>query len=171
MKRKATVLRLLLALVLPITSNSSCNKVPGTHTFICFNNLSKYYLYVWPVKEFNEDCDTLQYWNYSAFGQERYRVPPESCNTRAIHLTPRHFRKNTYENILSHYDLLMVFIWNKDDVYDQNGVYSGPIIARYDLTLDDLTLLDWEISFPPNESMRNIHMYPPYEDIIAKYGN
>jgi len=171
MNRNVTIFRLVLTLVLSIISNCSCNKVSGTHTFICFNNTSKYYLYVWTVKEYYGDCDTLEYRNYSAFGQERYRVAPETCNTKAIHLTSRHFRKNTYEDILSHYDYLSVYIWNKDDVFEKNGVYRGPIIARYDLTMDNLILLDWEIFFPPNESMRSIHMYPPYEEIIAEYSN
>jgi hypothetical protein len=36
------------------------------------------------------------------------------------------------------------------------------VTQRYDLSLDDLRRLDWKLSFPPTEEMRNIKMWPPY---------
>jgi len=164
MKKFATVFPAIL--FLSLLCCCSLNKVDGTHRYILFDNTSEYYLYVCPFRMKYGDCDTLDR-NYSAFGQEKYRVPPGTSNTAALRL----YRGNTYESTMRHYDYLSVFIWNKDNVSEINGAYFGSIIARYDLTLDNLFLLDWEISFPPDERMKDIHMYPPYQEIIERYGN
>lgn len=37
------------------------------------------------------------------------------------------------------------------------------ILVRYDLSLKDLYKLDFRIVYPPNETMKNMKMYPPYE--------
>ena len=39
------------------------------------------------------------------------------------------------------------------------------ILARYDITQDDIERLDWKISYPPTEEMSTMHMYPPYKDV------
>jgi len=38
-----------------------------------------------------------------------------------------------------------------------------PILQRYQLTLTELQQLNWTITYPPTEAMKNIKMYPPYE--------
>jgi hypothetical protein len=37
-------------------------------------------------------------------------------------------------------------------------------LQRYDLTLDDLNSLNWTISYPPDERMKFMKMYPPYKN-------
>ena len=36
------------------------------------------------------------------------------------------------------------------------------VLKRYDLTLKDLQRLDWEITYPPTEIMKDVKQYPPY---------
>ena len=36
------------------------------------------------------------------------------------------------------------------------------ILKRYDLSIEDMQLLDYEIAYPPTEMMKDIKMYPPY---------
>jgi len=38
-----------------------------------------------------------------------------------------------------------------------------PILQRYQLSLTELQQLNWTITYPPTEAMKNIRMYPPYE--------
>lgn len=38
------------------------------------------------------------------------------------------------------------------------------ILKTYDLTLEDLQMLDYKISYPPTEDMKYIKMYPKYEE-------
>ena len=60
-----------------------------------------------------------------------------------------------------------VFIY----VFDSEVVENTPwevvardylVLKRYDLTLDDLQILDWKITYPPDERMKDMKMYPPY---------
>jgi len=37
------------------------------------------------------------------------------------------------------------------------------VLKRYDLSLEDIQFLDYEISYPPTEQMKDMRMYPPYE--------
>jgi len=43
------------------------------------------------------------------------------------------------------------------------------ILVRYDLTGDDIKRGCDFITYPPDENMKSIHMWPPYEELIAKY--
>ena len=36
------------------------------------------------------------------------------------------------------------------------------VLKRYDLTLEDLQRLDWKITYPPTEAMKDVKQYPPY---------
>lgn len=46
------------------------------------------------------------------------------------------------------------------------------ILVRYDFTRENLeTELEWQISFPPSERMSKVHMWPPYDEVVALYGN
>jgi len=41
--------------------------------------------------------------------------------------------------------------------------YDSIVLQRYDITLEDLKKLDWKITYPPDERMKDVKMYPPYE--------
>jgi len=38
-----------------------------------------------------------------------------------------------------------------------------PVIQRYQLTLQDLERLNYVVTYPPTEEMKNVKMYPPYK--------
>jgi len=38
------------------------------------------------------------------------------------------------------------------------------VLKRYDLSLKDIQLLDYEIPYPPTSTMKDMRMYPPYKD-------
>jgi len=69
------------------------------------------------------------------------------------------FNRDTYSDI--------VYVY----VFDAAVVENTPwevvardylVLKRYDLTLEDLQLLDWKITYPPTEAMKNVTQYPPY---------
>ena len=67
-------------------------------------------------------------------------------------------------------DTLSVFIFDTDTLLNLaweeiRGGYK--ILARYDLSADDLDSLGGVLYYPPTESMKNVHMYPPYDAIIG----
>ena len=51
--------------------------------------------------------------------------------------------------------------------FDERGFplidFEIPIIARYDLRQEEIEALNWEISYPPSPEMKDIHMWPRYD--------
>ena len=56
-------------------------------------------------------------------------------------------------------DSLRVYILDAT-VLEQDLKYKT--LIRYDLSLDNLRYLNWTVTYPPGEEMKNIVMYPPY---------
>ena len=69
-------------------------------------------------------------------------------------------------------DTLSVFIIHGDtaltkpwkEIKEENNY-----IVRYDLSYNDFTNLNGCIPFPPTEAMRDMKMWPPYEEIREIY--
>jgi len=63
------------------------------------------------------------------------------------------------------YDTLKLFIFDYAKLLSmepKDVPFDSVFLQRYDLTLRELDLLGWELSYPPDERMKNIHMYPSY---------
>lgn len=76
---------------------------------------------------------------------------------------------NDYDGYISVYigEIDMDFY---ESSFDERGfpeiTFEVPVIARYDIRKKDIEVLNWVISFPPSEAMKDIHMWPPYEQIV-----
>lgn len=82
-------------------------------------------------------------------------------------------RKGDLKSILSdtHNGVLSVYLFKQEDVDNLGWKYLSEhngYLVRYDLSLDDLKILIDTLYYPPTESMRNIHMFPPYEKVKAR---
>jgi len=67
-------------------------------------------------------------------------------------------------------DTLCFFIWNTDMVskYEWDDFRdSYNILCRYDLSKQDIETLQFRISYPPTERMKNVKMYPPYGELMG----
>ena len=63
-------------------------------------------------------------------------------------------------------DTMSVFIFHTDTLnkYGWQEVRDGyKILRRYDLSLKDIKKMKWTIPYPPDESMAEMKMYPPYQ--------
>ena len=74
---------------------------------------------------------------------------------------------SSYEGDFSSHlmDTLIIFVFNADTATLQGWEYvkdHNLVTQRYDLSLSDLQNLNWSLTFPPTEEMRNIKMWPPY---------
>ena len=82
------------------------------------------------------------------------------------------FKKGKEETYSYNYDYgneptetLCLFIFDADtfDIYDWKEIQDGyKILKRYDISYDDIKRLKFQISYPPDERMKDIKMYPPY---------
>ncbi len=71
-------------------------------------------------------------------------------------------------------DTLSIYIFNQSifNQYSWGEIRDKYLIeARYDLSGSDLEVIRGRVSFPPDEKMKHVHMWPPYEELIAKYNH
>jgi len=62
-------------------------------------------------------------------------------------------------------DTVSIFIFDVDtlNMYSWEEIRNGyKILQRYDMTYKEVQALQYEITYPPTEVMRNIKMYPHY---------
>ena len=77
---------------------------------------------------------------------------------------PMVYYGNGYVESLASGNMLQCFVIHPDTLkrYGYDGVRNGNrVLVRYDLTEDDLLRLP-NLSFPPDESMKDVKMYPAY---------
>ena len=77
-------------------------------------------------------------------------------------------------------DTVSIFVFHSDTIrkYPWETIRDDyKILVRYDLSAEDINSMpraryggDYLIPFPPSPQMENMHMYPPYKEVIAKYG-
>lgn len=78
--------------------------------------------------------------------------------------SPMVYYGNGYVESLPSGNILQCFVIHSDTLkrYGYEGVRNGNrVLVRYDLTEDDLLRLPY-LSFPPDESMKDVKMYPAY---------
>ena len=74
-------------------------------------------------------------------------------------------RDKKWDYILKNSDTISIFIFSVDTLekYTWDQIKSGyKVIIRYDLSYSNIRQLNYVIPYPPNESMRNMKMYPKY---------
>jgi hypothetical protein len=76
----------------------------------------------------------------------------------------RYYNYN-YEYDNGYIDVLSLFIFDTDtfDTYSWDEIKNNyKVLKRYDLSRQDLKHLNYIITYPPTEAMKNMKMYPPY---------
>ncbi len=68
-----------------------------------------------------------------------------------------YIKSDTISIYIFHTDTLNKYLW-KEICEDYL------VLKRYDLSLEDLKKLNFKVPHPPSPIMRNMKMYPPYED-------
>ena len=145
------------SIIVIITGCDTTIETDTRHYHIRFTNTSNYDTYIrCGLKHPDTSLATMQEVTVPA-----WHLKTEAHSTNYDALTYR----TTYESIFRTHDTLMVFVFNADTVesYDWEQVQNNYMIAqRYDLALNDLYQLNWQLTFPPSKEMRNIKMWPPY---------
>ena len=80
---------------------------------------------------------------------------------------------NPIDYLFSDISRLSVFVLHADTVrkYSWDEIRDNyNIIVRYDLSKDDVkSFVGYTIPFPPTEAMRDMKMWPPYEEVRKRY--
>jgi hypothetical protein len=72
-------------------------------------------------------------------------------------------------NSMKNYDTLKLFILDYAKIMNMDAFpdlvpFDSVFLQRYDLTIKDLDRLGWRLSYPPDERMKDVKMYPPYNE-------
>ena len=150
--------------ILMLYLNSGCGEKegPNCHRTIIFNNVSNKELVINPGLNYPDTIDFANSGGYAL--NEGYWVQPNEINKRALRL--RYCWESYFEHGTIPSDTLMIFVFDAEVVKNIPWieVYKNyHVLKRYDLSLSDLHLLNWRISYPPTELMQTIKQYPPYE--------
>ena len=91
----------------------------------------------------------------------------EHITDSAIVLSGSGYNFSVFFEILQD-EYLSVYVFNQEEI-DSLGweeiSYRNQYLVRYDLTEKDLMSLRGKLSYPPSEAMRNVKMWPRYEDV------
>lgn len=142
----------------------------NTHFTISFYNNSDRDLYVIDLGHsyyyYTNNPDTTVYINIKKKSlPDVYKVKSFGLNKDALDLSP--YGVGAYESLFEDNSFIpnytvSVYIADADSV-DEND--ENLLLARYDLKLEDLQRCNWVLSYPPHEGMRNIKMWPEFQQI------
>lgn len=163
MSKKIIIRNSSLLIVLGMLCISGTCRKGDCHKTIAVLNTSDKVIY---IQGHNGYPDTLRFENTwpNPIRQAKYKVDCYSRNTSGLQTL-----RDCYEGYIggmgNRSGVFMVYVFDEEILastpWDTIGKYYM-ILRRYDLTLGDLKMLNWEISYPPTEEMKNVKMYPPY---------
>ena len=165
---KKTLFILSIICVLQVLTAADCTKdTTNRHYHINFKNNSK--TTIWVIHNGEEFPDTLiPSWERDPRVDSMSAILPGENSAEAIwswDFFECEYGYTVYGNDTVGYDTLSVYVFNDDTLarYGWQTVRENYLVhQRYDLSLDDLKLLNWQLYFPPSEEMRDIKMWPPY---------
>ena len=162
------VIKILLLFIL--CSAHTCRPIPeeneNCHLTIYFSNNSEKNLRVTEVFVhqifFPDPFDTKTL--SSTAELQKYKINSSEQNNRdAMYSNLRCyediFKRDTYS------DEVYVYIFDAELIENtpwEVVTRDYLVLKRYDLTLSDLQRLDWRVTYPPTEAMKDIKQYPPY---------
>jgi hypothetical protein len=163
--KKVSLLFGLVILLICTASRCQDKESENCHTAIGFSNNSTKNLYVRGMHYIPRYPFASEVGYIHSTVNERYKVKSgEQSNRKAMSSSGCHedrFDDDYYS------DTFIVYI------FDAAVVENTPweivardylVLKRYDLTLEDLQRLDWKITYPPTEMMKDVKQWPPYEE-------
>jgi hypothetical protein len=141
----------------------ACVKKKDCHKTIVFRNNSDKTIYIDYGVDYPDTLNIPARYQNPVLQPDVYKVSPYSKNENAL------WRRTCYEGSLKngifHSGIIMIYVFDAevlDTVLWETVKEENMILKRYDLSLEDLQMLNWEVPYPPSEAMKDMEMYPPY---------
>jgi len=148
-----------LALLFSLCVSMTCHREnEDNHCIIHFSNRADYAIYV-SCKDLYNRNDTAPVYGFP-LNLNDIKINPNEINTNS--LVAFSWESVFSDERISPIDTLMIFVFEAEKV--EAGVSpKEAVIARYDVSLEDLQCNNWLLSYPPNSNMAHIKMWPPYQ--------
>ena len=159
----------LLFILLSFTfmSNTCKNENVNCHNTITFHNRWGKTVYI-SISDIYPDTVHFTYSYPSPVKNPQFhKVISNSINRTGLRILSGDCYEELFHSKISFpNDTLIVNIFD-EEVLESNAWEdignNYMVLQRYDLSLQDLQQLNWQISYPPTEAMKDMKMYPPYE--------
>jgi len=161
------VIKLLVIFWLSTAVTCEKKERENCHPSIRFSNNSTKsvranYRVLHPV-HYPNPISALETLSYTA-QHEMYKINSgEQNNTRA--LRSRDCIEHIFNRSDGFLDTLYLFVFDAAVIENTSWdivVRDQLFLKRYDLTLQDLQRLNWQVTYPPTEAMRDVKQYPPF---------
>lgn len=148
----------LILLFILCTSTTCLREDDNDHYYIRFQNRSDYPIYVSNKGLYDRQDTTVSIYGFH-YPLEYLRINSNEINSKSL-------RAKSWEAVFtderySRIDTLMIFVFDAEKVEAEANPQEA-VIARYDVSLEDLQHNNWLLSYPPNKNMATIKMWPPY---------
>lgn len=157
-------MKLINKLLIILLGCSSCD--PNTHLFlypIDYTPRSQIHVYLGI-----QDTLVPAYQDYDATSQYNYGFTTVEKKSVNLFIVPGSITAEEIFRMAN--DTIRIFIFDTDTLakYSWEEISRNyNILQRYDLTLKDMKLLKHDIYYPPTPAMRNIKMWPPYNEKVS----
>jgi hypothetical protein len=157
---------MLLGMIVTLLSASTCYHYPdyedeSHHYKIYFENCWDKPVVIWSAMDshwYNDPCKMyVQFNKLWRYDNEGVIISPGRIDGDYM----KH--DGFYENWFEDGDSLYIAVFDAERT-DKND--SLRFVVSYLLSLDDLHKLDYHLAYPPTEKMRDLHMWPPYDELI-----
>lgn len=95
--------------------------------------------------------------NYNPGNDDRFKIEPQD--------TLLYFFISGWKNNFGVNDTISFYFFDADVIENtpwETVKKEYLVLRRYDLTLENMKTLNWCVPYPPTQTMKNMHMYPPY---------
>lgn len=154
MKKKLCYLALLFSLCVSMTCN---RENEDNHYIIRFSNRADCAIYV-SCKDLYNRNDTAPVYGFP-YNLNNIKINPNEINANS--LVAFSWESVFSDKRITPTDTLMIFVFDAEKV-EADAKPQEAVIARYDVSLKDLQQNHWLFSYPPNDNMADIKMWPPY---------
>ena len=151
----------LILLFILCTSTTCFREDENSHTSIRFSNRADYAIYV-SYKDLYNRNDTTPVYKFSSY-LEIVKINPNEINANS--LVAFSWEAVFTDERIDPIDTLMIFVFEAEKV-EADASPQEALIARYEVSLEDLQRNHWLLSYPPNGNMAAIRMWPPYSSYL-----
>jgi hypothetical protein len=159
MKKNRISILVMIVLSLIITSCDPMFFEKGRHSFFRFENKSNFDIVV--DNDFNNPSTTICMTTIDA-NDVSMIVYANSTNTVLGIIGAW---EGIFHNLKNDTMRFFIFDYKKALTYNTEYIpFDSVLLQHYDLTIKDLDKLNWTLSYPPSDAMKDVKMYPPYEE-------
>ena len=152
-KMKRHLLAILLAMLL-ISCEDVWHSVCGGDYIVNLYNNSSDTIYVFA----SLDSDTIP-----IVQDKQCAFPIQNCKKAIVF--------ESKDDCANYKDTIQYFLIDKDTLTKyglKHAIDYYNVLVRYSLTGADFDILDYSIPYPPSPMMKDMKMYPPYEEVIKQ---